>query len=95
MNPLLSQELPISETVSTLRQMKRTPDDFETVQSVGNSGQIGKGSFGQVKLVREKSTNQLYALKIVLIRKIHMLQMNKREIFDYCSVDNLKREIRI
>lgn len=38
-----------------------------------------------MKLVKEKKTGLLFAMKII----------TKKTIFQYCSVDNLKREIKI
>lgn len=40
---LNSQEIAYSDKVSTLRQMKRTPEEFEFVHE---APQLGKGSFG-------------------------------------------------
>jgi hypothetical protein len=60
--PLLTTDIPGSDTATTLRQMKRKPEDFECVSNVA---QLGKGSFGAVKLVKDKSTGALYAMKIV------------------------------
>lgn len=59
---LNSQEIAYSDKVSTLRQMKRSPEEFEIVYDYP---QLGKGSFGAVRLVRDKSNSQLYAMKIV------------------------------
>lgn len=61
-NMLNSQEIAYSDKVSTLRQMKRSPEEFEIVFDYP---QLGKGSFGAVRLVRDKSNSQLYAMKIV------------------------------
>ena len=47
---------------------KRCLDDFEMLNPGNNrfGSDLGKGAFGQVKLVREKANpNNLYALKIV------------------------------
>jgi serine/threonine protein kinase len=44
--------------------MKRAADEFEIISSA-NGGYLGKGSFGIVKLAREKSSGILYAMKIV------------------------------
>ena len=38
-----------------------------------------------MKLVRDKRTNDLFAMKIA----------NKKHIYKYCSIDNLKKEIKI
>jgi hypothetical protein len=62
--PMLTAELPGSDTATTLRQMKRKPEDFELVQQVS---QLGRGSFGAVKLVKDRSNGTLFAMKIVMI----------------------------
>ncbi|CAK62818.1 unnamed protein product (macronuclear) [Paramecium tetraurelia] len=46
---------------------------------------LGQGSFGWVTLVREIQTGKLFAMKA----------MKKAELFKYCTIDNLKREIKI
>ncbi|KAM3135298.1 hypothetical protein pb186bvf_012596 [Paramecium bursaria] len=72
------------DSVSSLTSMRRKPEEFEIIQ-VGTRTELGKGSYGCVKLVKDKQNGKLYAMKI----------MNKRSVFDYCSVENLKREIKI
>ncbi|CAD8181572.1 unnamed protein product [Paramecium pentaurelia] len=81
-NMLNSQEIAYSDKVSTLRQMKRSAEEFEVIYDYP---QLGKGSFGAVRLVKDRTNGQLHAMKI----------MNKKDIFEYCSIENLKREIRI
>jgi hypothetical protein len=44
--------------------MRRTPDEFEIVHQ-GGGGNLGKGSYGAVKLVRDRCNGLLYAMKIV------------------------------
>ncbi|CAD8078068.1 unnamed protein product [Paramecium sonneborni] len=56
---------------------KRTASDFEII----NQGSLGRGSFGCVKLARDRQTGLLYAMKII----------EKQGV----SIENLKREIRI
>ncbi|CAD8163085.1 unnamed protein product [Paramecium pentaurelia] len=56
---------------------KRNVQDFEIV----NQGSLGRGSFGCVKLARDRSTGLLYAMKII----------EKSDV----SIENLRREIRI
>jgi serine/threonine protein kinase len=46
-------------------------DDYETIKI------LGKGSFGDVNLAREKSTGRLVAVKALFIP--HILKMNKRD----------------
>ncbi|CAD8191316.1 unnamed protein product [Paramecium pentaurelia] len=69
-----------SSTVS----VRRKPEEFEII-IIGSKQELGRGSYGSVKLVKDKQNGQLYAMKI----------MNKRQVFEYCSVENLKREIKI
>ncbi|CAD8155950.1 unnamed protein product [Paramecium pentaurelia] len=56
---------------------KRSVSEFEIV----NQGSLGRGSFGCVKLARDRQTGLLYAMKII----------EKQGV----SIENLKREIRI
>lgn len=56
---------------------KRCLDDYEEIRG---KSELGKGSYGQVKLVKEVLTGQYYALKI----------MSKRSIREYCTTENLK-----
>mmetsp|Transcript_20289 Transcript_20289/g.17518 ORF Transcript_20289/g.17518 Transcript_20289/m.17518 type:complete len:145 (+) Transcript_20289:71-505(+) len=63
---------------------KKSLDDFEVVE--GKTGQLGKGSFATVKLVKEKENpNKLYAMKII----------NKKDVFEHSSPEYLKREIKV
>lgn len=64
---------------------RKSLDDYEFVQFPNKKNELGRGSYGCVKLVREKASGQLFALK----------EMNKNHIFKYCTVENLKREIKI
>ena len=49
---------------STSSKKKKTLDDYDFIP--GRSGELGKGSYASVKLVREKEDpSQTYALKIV------------------------------
>ena len=43
----------------------RSLSEFEFVQDKGS--RLGKGSFASVRLVKEKKTGKLFALKMVLI----------------------------
>lgn len=74
-----------NETNSSINSIKRCLDDYEILPLPNNKTELGRGSYGCVKLVREKKTNQLFAMKI----------MNKKMIFECCSVENLKQEIKI
>jgi hypothetical protein len=44
--------------------MKRTQEEFDIIPST-EGGYLGKGSFGIVKLAKDRSTGILYAMKIV------------------------------
>ena len=66
---------------SKLFQKKLGMEDFEVIPGK----QLGKGSYGEVCLVREKVTKKLFAMK----------KMNKNFIKQYSSAENLKREIKI
>lgn len=45
--------------------VKRSLEDYEEVVGKNKSSDLGKGSFGNVKLVKEKKTGQLFAMKTV------------------------------
>jgi len=47
--------------------------------------ELGRGSYGCVKLVKEKKSGSLFAMKI----------MSKKSIREFCTFENLKREIKI
>ncbi|CAD8178756.1 unnamed protein product [Paramecium pentaurelia] len=74
----------LNDSASTLKSIRRQPEDFEIIIK-DNKMELGKGSYGCVKLVKDKQNGQMYAMKV----------MNKKQIFEYCSVENLKREIKI
>ncbi|CAD8161745.1 unnamed protein product [Paramecium octaurelia] len=74
----------LNDSASTLKSIRRSPEDFEIIIK-DNKMELGKGSYGCVKLVKDKQNGQMYAMKV----------MNKKQIFEYCSVENLKREIKI
>lgn len=67
--------------------MRKKLTDYEFVKEGGNQKKsyLGKGSYGSVRLVREKATGKYYALKIV----------SKKQIYEYKTQDVLKREIKI
>ncbi|MGH0162604.1 UNVERIFIED_CONTAM: hypothetical protein FKN15_043255 [Acipenser sinensis] len=48
-----------SETISELRALQPNPSDFE-VRSV-----VGRGSFAEVQVVRERATGDIYAMKVM------------------------------
>lgn len=51
--------LPVKQTVSKVKNLQISINDFE-VKDV-----IGRGHFGQVQVVREKVTNDVYAMKVL------------------------------
>ncbi|CAD8196600.1 unnamed protein product [Paramecium octaurelia] len=69
-----------SSKASSSTIRKKSQSDFQAMQQT-----LGQGSFGWVTLVKEISTGKLLAMKA----------MKKAELFKYCTVDNLKREIKI
>ncbi|CAD8121638.1 unnamed protein product [Paramecium sonneborni] len=69
-----------SSKASSSTIRKKCLNDFQAMQQT-----LGQGSFGWVTLVKEISTGKLLAMKA----------MKKAELFKYCRVDNLKREIKI
>jgi serine/threonine protein kinase len=73
--------------------MRKSPDDFEMQYSHGMEVDLGRGSSGQVKLVKDRGSGRLYAMKIVT-DPMH-LQVKKQQLFETMSVDILKREIKI
>lgn len=54
------------ETVSTLRSMRKTAEDFEIVSRNGMEVDLGRGASGQVKLVKDRSNGRHYAMKLVI-----------------------------
>lgn len=64
---LIKQEWMIAETTSANRMREKiSMDDFEVIQTLGHGG------FGVVRLVRQKSTGDIYAMKS--LRKRDMLR---------------------
>ncbi|CAE8624640.1 unnamed protein product, partial [Polarella glacialis] len=57
-------------------------DDFETLD--GNGGTLGNGTFGVVRRIRRKGSNEVYALKT----------MQKSEVISGNLVDQVEREIQ-
>lgn len=49
----------VEERIKTVQQSMITRNDFETLKI------IGRGAFGEVQVVRHKSTKTVYALKIL------------------------------
>ena len=49
---------------STSKRSTRSLDDYEFVNIPKKAnGDLGKGAFGEVKLIKEKSSGKLFALK--------------------------------
>mgnify|MGYP003876942851 FL=1 len=56
------------ETGGSNQKRKRTIQDYEFVpDSKSRTSDLGKGSYGSVKLAVDKLDNKLYAIKIVSI----------------------------
>ena len=59
----------LSDATSINKGIKKNLDDYEVVNVPNKtSADLGKGSYGSVKLVKEKGTNsnKLFAMKIVI-----------------------------
>ncbi len=52
---------------------------------------LGQGSYGEVRLAKEKATNTLFAVKIINKDSLRRRKMGK----DSTSMDHVKREIAI
>lgn len=48
-----SNGLELNDTASTLKSIRRSHEDFEVIQK-DNKADLGRGSYGCVKLVRDK-----------------------------------------
>ena len=61
----------LSNNASPHKGPKKTLEDYEVVNVPNkNSADLGKGSYGSVKLVKEKgnpNSNKLFAMKIVIL----------------------------
>ena len=76
-NEALMKELEEKERMYTrLKRTKLSPNDFEPLTI------IGKGAFGEVRLVREKLTGKIYAMK----------KLKKTEMVRRGQIDNVKAE---
>lgn len=88
------QELKTRETeYLRIRRIKLGINDFDCMKT------IGRGAFGEVKLVQKKDTGQIFAMKI--LRKADMLEKYELILFckffprmaltylgsDFCSID--------
>ena len=70
---------------SSTKSLKKQLSDYEFVQGENEKSYLGKGSYGSVRLMREKSSGKYYAIKII----------SKRQIYEFKTQDVLKREIKI
>ena len=70
---------------SSTKSVRKSFDDYEFIENDEKKSYLGKGSYGSVRLVREKVSGKYYALKIV----------SKKQIYEYKTQDVLKREIKI
>jgi serine/threonine protein kinase len=50
---------------SSTKSVRKKLLDYEFVEDNKKKSYLGKGSYGSVRLVREKATGKYYALKIV------------------------------
>lgn len=80
------------------RRKKRTLEDFEILSK--NPDELGRGTYSQVQLVREKRPPyRLYAMKVVSLLVILFIdnnpQINKDDLRDQHMVGHLKREVKI
>jgi serine/threonine protein kinase len=58
--------------------MRRKPEEFEPINK-GGKGDLGKGSYGSVKLVRDKTNGKEFAMKIV-DHELHSLDAQTLDI---------------
>ena len=65
--------------------MNKKLEDYEFYHDKTGGNYLGKGSYGCVRLVRDKQTDVKYALKI----------LSKESIFESKTQDVLKREVKI
>ena len=73
--------MPLTPKVSSGLEKEYSKDDFETLQDKC----IGSGTFGSVWKVRNKETNQIYAIKVI----------NKEYILKQNMAEQIKKEIEI
>ncbi|XP_018123419.1 rho-associated protein kinase 1 [Xenopus laevis] len=61
------------DTISKIRDLRMKADDYEVVKV------IGRGAFGEVQLVRHKSSRKVYAMK--LLSKLEMIKRSDSAFF--------------
>lgn len=62
----MTQSADLGDTSHSLMGMRKSLADYEEVVGKNKSSDLGKGSYGNVKLVREKKTGLLFAMKAVI-----------------------------
>lgn len=56
--------------------MKKTLADFEDIdKNKISGGDLGKGAYGNVRLVKDKSNGKLFALKVVSFKIFEILKI--------------------
>ena len=70
---------------SSNKSIKKRLLDYEFVEGDNDKSYLGKGSYGSVRLMREKASGEYYAIKII----------SKQQIYEFKTQDVLKREIKI
>ena len=66
----------------------------KNVYTIVEDKDLGKGTFGSVKLVKERATGKLYAMKIVYHHYL-IFKINKERIKRYKAEDNIRREVAL
>jgi len=56
----------LADTSHSLMGVRRCLADYEEVIGKNKTSDLGKGSYGNVKLVKEKKTGLLFAMKAVI-----------------------------
>lgn len=65
----------------TMKSIRKDIEDFTSV----DTKYLGEGSYGKVRLVKEKTSEKYYAMKII----------SKANLLNFTSIQNVKREIKI
>ena len=78
-NAIKNRILPLTPKVSSGLEKEFNKNDFETLQDKC----IGNGTFGSVWKVRHKTTNEIYAIKVI----------NKENIIKQNMTEQIKKEI--
>lgn len=91
--------LPDEKLVELIINLRMKPDDFNVLKTIGKTrilfvkacgliGILGRGSFGEVQLVRHKNTKKVYAMKV--LSKFEMVSLRNlkskfAKINPFCS----------